>query len=62
MSSINSDLETLTAENVRLRQENLQLGKKIMKIAYQQTKKEKQNLGQNKTKSRDKDSDYDRTR
>lgn len=62
MSSINSDLETLTAENVRLRQENLQLGKKIMKITYQQTKKEKQNLGQNKTKSRDKDSDYDRTR
>lgn len=29
---------------------------------YQQTKKEKQNLSQNRTKSREKDSDYDRTR
>ena len=62
MSSINTDLETLTAENARLRHENLQLGKQIMKIAYQQTKNEKQNLSQNKTKSKEKDSDYDRTR
>ena len=62
MSSINTDLETLTAENARLRHENLQLGKQIMKIAYQQTKNEKQNLSQNKTKSKEKDSDYDSTR
>lgn len=62
MSSINTDLETLTAENARLRHENLQLGKQIMKIAYQQTENEKQNLSQNKTKSKEEDLGYDRAR
>lgn len=33
-----------------------------MKIAYQQTKNEKQNLSQNKTKSKEEDLGYDRAR
>lgn len=33
-----------------------------MKIAYQQTKNEKQILSQNKTKSKEEDLDYDRAR
>ena len=55
-------IELLKKENERLRKENMELGKQIMKIAYQQTKNEKQNLSQNKTKSKDDDLGYDRAR
>lgn len=53
-------IELLKKENERLKKENLELGKQIMKIAYQQTKNEKQNLSQNKTKSKDDDYGFGR--